>query len=262
MEFSVSGIGAWGPGFHDWASLRAILTGEENEGNKEFSSPQPDSIPARERRRAPLSVKLAVEVASQACGMAGLQPAETACVFASSMGDMDITDYMCRTVVSDQPAVSPTRFHNSVHNAPVAYWSISGGCMLSSNAVAAGENTVAVSLLEAINQCCMEKTPVLWASQDIASPLPFRCIFEIDQPCAFSLLIKPGSGDGIRPFYARLEPGDGTWMKCKTPALSHLYETNPTARILGLLEALGADPASDAFRLPLNHHLDLWLESL
>lgn len=269
MQFSISGIGAWGPGFCDWQTLRARLAGQGQSEDLAFKPPAPECIPPRERRRAPLSVKLAVEVAGQACAMAEIRPSETACVFASGMGDTAITDYMCRTVVSDHPAVSPTRFHNSVHNAPVGYWSISSGSMLSSNAVAASHHTVPASLLEAISQCCIEQVPVLWASQDIPSPRPFRDMFDIKDPCAFALVLNPQTNEDQGGIRASVEPGNGNWPVLDAENLVELYQTNPSARILACLARFvpqvsnGVSLASgDIVTLPINEHLDLRLESI
>lgn len=261
MRLRIAGIGAWGPGFSDWPELKAWLCGGEPPAELLTARPAPACIPPRERRRAPLAVKLAVEVAEQACVMAGVKPDEAVCVFASGMGDMDITDYMCRTLASDQPLVSPTKFHNSVHNAPVGYWSISQGARRSSNAVAGFLDTVSISLLEAATQCVTEQVPVLWASQDIASPEPFRMIADIADACAFALLFLPGEDDHTSGSMLDLTLCEGalTWPMLGTNALQSLYQSNPTARLLPLLESLACDPDGGALGLPLGEHMGLSL---
>lgn len=271
MKLHIAGVGAWGPGFSDWPALRDWLANDQCPEDLAVARPAPECIPPRERRRAPLSVKLAVAVAEQACTMAALPPEDAVCVFASGMGDMDITDYMCRTLASDQPLVSPTKFHNSVHNAPVGYWSISQGAQRSSNAVAGFRHTVPASLLEAATQCVSEAVPVLWASQDIVSPAPFRVIADIPEACAFALLLQPGSDEkGGEPLLSlALEPGSGDWPEVGLPPahpLAGLYHHNPTARLLPLLRALANGPslqagaATGSLALPLNDHLALMLQ--
>lgn len=256
MRVRVTGIGAWGPGFSDWTELQALLAGGALPDDATKARPSPACIPPRERRRAPLSVKLAVAVAEQACEAAGVAPADAVSVFASGMGDMDITDYMCRTLAEEDPMISPTKFHNSVHNAPVGYWTISQGAKQSSNAVAGYRHTVPSSLLEAATQCLAEDTPVLWASQDIASPAPFRDITDIPEACAFALMLQPGDGDGA--LHLAVREGGVEWPVAATASLSPLYEANPTARlvpVLELLEGLRADAA-----LPLGEGLALAME--
>jgi len=270
----IAGLGAWGPGFSNWPALQAWLQGGDRPAELTTARPAPECIPPRERRRAPLSVKLAVAVADQACSMAGVSPHDAVCVFASGMGDMDITDYMCRTLASDQPLVSPTKFHNSVHNAPVGYWSISQGARRSSNAVAGFLDTIPISLLEAATQCVTEQVPVLWASQDIASPEPFRMIADIPDACAFALLLVPGPEDN-RPVAQTtrdtsqnpgtcldlgLIEGASPWPGLHTDTLKSLYEHNPTARLLPLLEVL-AGVRAGPLKLPLSGAMSLQLNA-
>ena len=91
----------------------------------EFSSPKPQAVPPKERRRAGLMINLAVEVAHQACENAGVDKTVIPSVFVSALGDTAITDYMCRKLSQPEKMLSPTKFHNSVHNAPSGYWTIS-----------------------------------------------------------------------------------------------------------------------------------------
>ena len=97
ISFDVLGIGAWGPTFHNWQELSAILQGETI--NREPSKgPKPEIIPANERRRAPLPVRLAVESSWHASQQADIYPSELTSVFVSGLGDTQLTDYMCRTL--------------------------------------------------------------------------------------------------------------------------------------------------------------------
>ena len=85
-------------------------------------------VPPTERRRAPEPVLLAREAAGRPATMAGREPATLACVFTSTHGDLAITDAMCATLAADPRELSPTRFHNSVHNAPAGYWTVAAHC--------------------------------------------------------------------------------------------------------------------------------------
>lgn len=253
MRCGIAGIGAWGPGFNDWNSLATRLAGHGDETPSEFVAPKPERIPPRERRRAPLAVKLAVEVASQACDMAGIEPTDASCVFASALGDMDITDYMCRELASDEQLISPTKFHNSVHNAAVGYWSISTGCQQAGNAVSSWQHTVPASLLEAFVQCRQEGRPVLWVAQDIRAPDAFAGVCDISQPCAFALMLTP-EANGEMTLDLEVLDGAPDWPEIESTALSGLYRDNPSARVLPLLTLL-ARRRPDTATLPLNEHL-------
>ncbi|KAA9131402.1 beta-ketoacyl synthase chain length factor [Marinihelvus fidelis] len=239
MKARIAGIGAWGPGFNSADTLMAIIdSGEPAVGSDEAAATRPAAtvIPPRERRRAPLSVKLAVEAAGQACTAAEVEPAEAACVFVSALGDLDITDYMCRTLASDTPQLSPTKFHNSVHNAPVGYWSISTGNHHAGNAVAAGPDySLAASLMEAFIQCEVEQRPVLWVTQDIAAPAAYQPLWPVDHACAFALLLLPCADEAATRLERTGQPAE--WPPLEHPTLTGLYNDNPSARVLALLQA-------------------------
>ncbi|MBK8284644.1 MAG: beta-ketoacyl synthase chain length factor [Ahniella sp.] len=70
-----------------------------------------------ERRRAPDTVAVALYLAEAASMDASRAPTDMASVFASAYGDLAINDYMCETLATTPRMISPTKFHNSVHNA-------------------------------------------------------------------------------------------------------------------------------------------------
>ena len=109
-------------------------------------------IPIALRRRSSLPVRLAINAAFNACKMAGIDASETPSLFASVGGEMVIADQLCLELAKPVVHISPTQFHNSVHNAAAAYWSIITGCKQASSAMAAGEQTIAMALVEAWSQ--------------------------------------------------------------------------------------------------------------
>src|SRR5690606_9252733 len=121
-------------------------------------------------RRAPQTVKMALETMSQALLQSRLPAGEISVITASSMGDMQITDYMCNTLATHPQLISPIQFHNSVHNAAVGYWSIGQSSHAACNAVAAGEFTGPAGLLEAALQCVDRQSPVLLVIQEGVAP--------------------------------------------------------------------------------------------
>ena len=217
-------------------------------------SPKPDIIPARERRRSPLCVRMAVEGAAQACEQAKLLPAELACVFASSMGDLEITDYMCRTLATDAKLLSPTKFHNSVHNAAAGYWSISTGCQQPMSSVSGFDFTAPVALLEAGVFSSAEQRPVLVVLCDISTPPTFDDFFPISDAFAAAMVLAPSSvaphGNTVNTMVLTINrtSGSAQWPALKLPEqykfLHTLYTTNPSARILIVLDHLRRDDNS------------------
>lgn len=232
----IRGIGAWGPGFVDWPSLRSGL---QTESWQEQAKLAPNVIPARERRRAPVSVKMAVEVLNQAAIAADIDTKSTPLVFSSAMGDMEITDWLCRTLADNPALVSPTRFHNSVHNAPAGYWSIAAGSHAEATAVSAGVYTAPMALLEAVVQVTGRDGPVLLVMQETAATSVLRAACPSPQAFAVALVLAPcRESYGFAPVL-EISPqaGDASWP-AGSSSLNQSLEGNPAARMLPLLEWL------------------------
>ncbi|MEN0077042.1 MAG: beta-ketoacyl synthase chain length factor, partial [Paracraurococcus sp.] len=123
----IAGIGLLGPGLPGWAASRPILLGEVPWAPAEPLIPPPALLPPTERRRTSLVIRLALAAASEAVAGAPDRAAlET--VFVSSNGDGAIIGSILAAL--HEPAgvaLSPTQFHNSVHNAPAGYWHIAAG---------------------------------------------------------------------------------------------------------------------------------------
>ncbi|MCQ8104211.1 beta-ketoacyl synthase chain length factor [Methylomonas sp. SURF-2] len=108
-----------------------------------------EAMPAMLRRRASRSTQMAFSAALRACSQAGRSPAGLPAVFASAAGEIQITDQLCLELTRAEPMVSPAAFHNSVQNTVAGYWSIAQRCTQPATALAAGDDTFAMGLLEA-----------------------------------------------------------------------------------------------------------------
>jgi len=95
-----------------------------------------------------------------------------ASVFASTHGDLAISDYMSETLARTPSLVSPIRFHNSVHNAAAGYWTIGTECMQPYTAITAWGDTFGEGLLEALVQAEAGGHPVLYVAYDIEAKGP------------------------------------------------------------------------------------------
>ncbi|WP_426661684.1 beta-ketoacyl synthase chain length factor [Rhodanobacter aciditrophus] len=235
MQLHIEGIGLWSPQLADFAALRARLAGAAG-----AAAPAPAAalLPANERRRAPESVRLAVEVAGQALAMSGREPTTLACVFASAHGDQAITDAICATLARAPAELSPTRFHHSVHNAPAGYWTIATGCRAPSSAVCAGAGTFAAALLEAAGQVLAEQRPVLLVCSDIAGREPLLEMTGCARAFGCALLLAPEAGTTTLA-RLRLEPTADHASSTPPPAtLAGEAEGNPAGAALPLLALL------------------------
>ena len=227
LQVHVEGIGLWSPAWGDFAALKAQLEGLPVDAPA--ARPAAATLPANERRRAPESVLLAVEVAGQAVAMSGRAASELPCVFSSAYGDQLISDYMCATLASAPAELSPTRFHNSVHNAPAGYWTIATGCQALSSAISAGRATFGAGLLEAATLSLAEQRAVLLVCSDIAGTGPVGEMSATGSSFGFALVLSPTVSSGTLASLAiELEPHADHPLR-PAPATGEWYETNPIA---------------------------------
>lgn len=258
LTFGVAGIGAWLPGAPDWTTLRGVLRGERDLDADAPRKPAGIHLPAAERRRAPDGVRLAIDVATQACAMAHCDPAQLPCVFASTEGELAITDYVCETLAHAPLELSPTKFHNSVLNAPAGYWTIATGCTRASSAVSAYHRSFAAGLLEAAALAAAEAAPVLFACGDVAATGPLHSVIAASMAFGVALVLVPGRATGAA-LHLALRAGDPVATPPSPLALQAAAHDNPAnADALALLAALaGEAPASVSLALSAGLSLDM-----
>jgi hypothetical protein len=172
FELYVEGIGFWASRLPGWDVAREVLRGDAKPPVAVATRPSPSLLPPAERRRAPDTVAVSLEVAARACESAGRDPKQMPSVFACTNGDLHISDAICDTLAKTPTLVSPIRFHNSVHNAAAGYWTIATGCMKPYTAVSAHSYTFGQGLLESAAQVMCEETPVLYVAYDIEARGP------------------------------------------------------------------------------------------
>jgi len=230
--------GIWCRSVAGWDAFCAAITADA-EPPQRLPEPFPELLPAREGRRAPLHVRLALEAGLQACRTNGVDPAQVMTVFASAMGDAQITEYMCRTLAGPEPALSPTRFHNSVHNAASGYWSIGAGNRSPGTSVAAQQFTFPIAVLEAAALATAERRSVLLIVHDVAAPAPLDAICANRQPFAAGIILDatPGGADWMPVRIERRPPGPPN-AALGIAWLSALAEENYSAGGLPLLVAM------------------------
>ncbi|RDS84074.1 beta-ketoacyl synthase chain length factor [Dyella psychrodurans] len=235
LRVQVEGIGAWSPTVADFDAFRRLL--EDDAVAAPSARPPASALSPNERRRAPESVLVAIEVASQAVAMSGRAADTLACVFASAYGDQATTDYMCRVLASAPTELSPTRFHNSVHNAPAGYWTIATNCRAPSSAICAGHASFGAGLLEAAAQACADDRAALLVCSDTAGMGPLGELIGCRHPFGAALVLSPCKDAGVpglllapvtdAPSHAPLPAVCATWM-----------HDNPSAASLPLLAML------------------------
>src|SRR5882757_6921619 len=189
----IEGIGLLGPGLDGWTGSVALLEGRSPYIRQPTVVPIPDGLPPAERRRIGLVVKLALGVGLEAISNAGVEPDALPAVFASSGGDGENCHEICQALSHDERMISPTRFHNSVHNAAAGYWSIATRSKAASNALCAFDWSFAAGLLEAVTQVAVDQTRVLLVAYDSPYPQPLNAKRPIPGPFGVAFVLAPVS---------------------------------------------------------------------
>lgn len=239
MRVFIEGIGLCGPGLNGWAASRPALAGVEPYQPAPVAVPPCPLLPANERRRTVLTVKLALAVGMEAFAAAGRDPATTATVLTSSGGDGETIHQILEALASTERELSPTRFHNSVHNAPAGYWSIATGSQAPSSSLCAHDSSFAAGLLEAAVQATVEDHAVALIAYDIRYPEPLHSLRPIGAVFGTALVLSPQPSEAAM---ARLDldlrPESRGRPSANFGGLEEMRRSTPAARSLPLLVAL------------------------
>jgi len=193
-----------------------------------------------ERRRAPDTVAVALEVALRACESAGVDPKTLPSVFACTEGDTAISDYMCETLARTPALISPIRFHNSVHNAAAGYWSIGTGCTEPYTALTAHRSTFGEGLLEALVQAEAGGRATLLAAYDIESRGPLATMAPSKGIVGAGVVLAPAAGDrSMARIRWRTVPGREQTLA--EPGNAELVAGNAMAHCLPFFEAMAVE---------------------
>lgn len=243
----VEGIGLVGPGLSSWEDGRNKLLGHSPYVSARTVLPSPMSLPAAERRRAGAVIKVSLAVGQEAVNAAELQASSLPSVFTSSGGDGVNCHDICLALASNDRLISPTRFHNSVHNAASGYWSISTGATPTSSVLCAHDGSFSAGLLEAITQAVVDDTPVLLVAYDTHYPEPLHSKRPVPDTLGVALVLSPQRS--VRSLARITLPSadclsDTAAARMDDPALEFLRQTIPAARALPLLQLIANQQAA------------------
>lgn len=257
IRVSIQGVGLYAPGLPSWQAAAPVLRGEQ----AWRAEPAPAvtlPLPAAERRRTSACARAAWTAAEQALASAGIDARRVNSVFTSSGGDGVILHQLCMALATPERTVSPTHFHNSVHNAPAGYYSIAHASHAASTSLCHHGAPFAAGLLEAAVQVSTENRPVLLVGFDLVAPFPLAPLWPAQQDFAVALLLAPPTQAHVLAHW-RIAPAPAAPVASPAAAygLAQLARDNPVAQCLPLLAAL-------ACGTPVHHRLpyldDLTLE--
>ena len=195
MRVFVEGVGVVGPGLEGWPAARPVLAGAARYEPAPVRLPPIALLPPAERRRAGTTVRLAIAAGIEALAQSGRAPADMAMVFAASGGDGETVHETLSVLATAQREVSPTRFHNSVHNAPSGYWSVATGSRAPSTSICAFDDSFAAGMLEAAVQATVQDCPVTLIAYDVPYPEPLHAARPIVAMFGMAMVLAPRKTD-------------------------------------------------------------------
>lgn len=270
MRVGIAGIGVIAPGMDAWQSTtlqsttgqsaKSVLQGLTAYSTEaELAAMIPSLLPANERRRTTPLIKLALCCAQQALQAWPGKAENLASVFASSCGDVKIVDLVMNALLMEGKPVSPTHFHNSVHNAPAGYCSIAIGSHAASTSLSAFDDSFSVGLLEAATQVIVEQQDVLLVAYDMPLPPALHPFRPLQAAFATAFILTHEKAEHLDAII-ELDIADETKLsQMNDSGLETLRTGNPAARSLPLLQLLATDTSGTVY-LPYPHRQSLKLD--
>lgn len=239
MRSYVEGVGLVGPGLCGWQASRAVLAGGAKYRHASTNVSASDLLPAAERRRAGVPVKLALAAGTEAIASAARDAAAMATVFASSSGDCVNVHHILEALATPERQISPTRFHNSVHNAAAGYWSIATQCRTPSTTLCCHDVSFAAGLLEAAAQVAVQSAPVALIAYDHPYPAPLNSVRPILGDFGIAMVLAPQATErAVAVLDVTFISQERSASCVVDPKLEELRTRVPAARCLPVLAAV------------------------
>lgn len=239
MRLFVEGVGLAGPGLDGWEAARAILRAESPYRSAATRLAASELLPPAERRRVGVPVKLALAAGREALESAGRHAAAVSTVLASSGGDCDNVHHLCESLATAEREISPTRFHNSVHNAAAGYWGIATRSNAASTSLSCHDASFAAGLLETAVQCAAGAPAVALIAYDHPYPEPLNAARPLCAPFGMAMVTAPGrTSRALAALDVEYSPARGEETRMPDPALEAVRTGVPAGRSLSLLAAL------------------------
>ncbi|MDR7152466.1 hypothetical protein J2W49_004442 [Hydrogenophaga palleronii] len=233
----IDGIGLIAPGLPDWATASAVLRGEQALVAAPTVLPVPTSLPSAERRRASRVIKLTLGVGLEAVAHAQANVSTLATVFSASGADGHNCHAICEQLATNDRQISPTRFHNSVHNAAAGYWGIATRAMAPCQVLCAFDASFGAGLIDALGQVVLDRQPTLLIAYDSEYPEPLRAKRDTPDCGGVALLLSPERGPHSLACI-QVSPTTTATQTMGEPTLETLRQQIPALRALPLLRAL------------------------
>ncbi len=256
MRVWLSGIAVLGPGLPGWAASEPVLAGEAPWQMGEATAPAPAILGATERRRTSAAVRFALAAATEATA-AEPDRAALETVFASGNGDGAVVVSILDAMHEAEGVISPTQFHNSVHNAAAGYWHIAVGSTMPSVSLGGHDGTFGAGLLAAATGCAVRRHGMLLCAYDTPLPPPLASCRPTDFAFSTALVLRPAPGEASRAAVELRYVAAPAEEECaEAGTLDALVRGNPAARALPLLRAVAARREA-VVRMPVSEEAHL-----
>ncbi|MBF0263672.1 MAG: beta-ketoacyl synthase chain length factor [Gammaproteobacteria bacterium] len=252
LRIYLKSIGIIAPGVAGWNDFCNIAKGVQPLVYEPVAKKIETVLPANERRRATRVTQLALYTAQQACDNVvaeGFSAGECLQIFNSSNGDVNTFHKISMALVMPGRPVSPTLFHNSVHNAPAGYWSIAAKAQTASTSITAHEYSFAAGLLEAAVQLIsqennyeqsneLNKRDCLLVCCDDKPPEPFHAQGLVSEEFACAFVLSNNIEQALFQLDIQLSEQIHEDSICKNPEFINLQNSNPQAKALPIIESV------------------------
>ena len=234
IEAWIDGVGLLAPGFSDWAQGMQVLAGHAPYAAAPTLLPAPVVLPPAERRRASRVIKLTLGIGLEAA--AGADVSTLATVFTSSGSDGHNCHALCEQLAGGDRQISPTRFHNSVHNAAAGYWGIATRAMAPCQVIGAYDASFGAGLLDALAQVAIDGQPVLLVAYDSEYPPPLHAKRATPDCAGVALLLSPWAAGALGAI--TVAPTNEAPTPLFDASLESLRHSIPAMRALPLLHRI------------------------
>lgn len=201
LRARLCGVGMWTPAYADFdAWVAAGLPNDLHVSDSAAPAPPALLLHPRLRRRTSTLTRAAVTALEAALAGSGVAIDQVRFVLVSSFGEIETTVELLAQLGEPGGPISPTKFHNSVHNTATGYLSIASGNNRESTALAGGPHNLEIGLLEALAGLAETGDDVVLLFAEELLPRPFERS-DADPTFAVALHLKSsstgeGEGDG------------------------------------------------------------------
>jgi len=243
------GVGLWTPAYANFEAWVAAGQPAELAVSPEQSAasrPAAELLHPRLRRRTSVLTRATVTALEAATGQGGAALDSVRLVLVSSLGEIEATVELLAQLGQPHGPVSPTKFHNSVHNTATGYMSIASGNHREATALAGGPHNLEIGALELFAGLAIDGGDAVLLLAEERIPAPFD---RADADPTFALALHFGaepagpSHPSSLDLRAQLDPSGSD---PKRPGLARARLPSMVAPMIEVLRALARLSAGEA----------------